>query len=131
MPQLETRKLCMGKLTSKGKHIVKAGNHPHTNMISKPAIMRRGEYKCRILKMHLKLRDHKLKQSCIYIYRLLYQNLMVTANQKSTIDIHTKKKKESKYNTKNSHQIAREKNKRGRDEKSPTQTNPKQLIKWQ
>ena len=37
MPQLETRKLCMGKLTSKGKHIVKAGNHPHTNMISKPA----------------------------------------------------------------------------------------------
>ena len=31
----------MRKLTSKGKHIVKVGNHPHTNMISKPAIMRR------------------------------------------------------------------------------------------
>ena len=32
----------MGKLTGKGKkHTVKVGNHPHTNMISKPAIMRR------------------------------------------------------------------------------------------
>ena len=30
----------MGKLTSKGKHKVKVGNHPHTNMISKPAIVR-------------------------------------------------------------------------------------------
>ena len=25
----------------KGKHIVKVGNHPYTNMISSPAIMRR------------------------------------------------------------------------------------------
>ena len=39
----------MGKLTSKGKHTVKVGNHPYTNIISKHAIMRRGEYKCRIL----------------------------------------------------------------------------------
>ena len=31
----------MGKLTSKGKHTVKVGNNPHTNMISKPAVMRR------------------------------------------------------------------------------------------
>ena len=31
----------MEKLTSKGKHTVKVGNHPHTNMISKPTIMRR------------------------------------------------------------------------------------------
>ena len=31
----------MGKLTSKGKHTIKLGNHPHTNMISNPAIMRR------------------------------------------------------------------------------------------
>ena len=31
----------MGKLISKGKHIIKVRNHPHTNMISKPAIMRR------------------------------------------------------------------------------------------
>ena len=37
---------------------------------------------------------------------------MVIANQKSTIDPHTKKKKEFKHNTKDSHQITREKNKR-------------------
>ena len=47
----------MGKLTGKGKHTVKVGNHPHTNMISTPAIVRKGEYKFRILKMYLKLRD--------------------------------------------------------------------------
>ena len=38
----------MEKLTSKGKHKVKVGNHPHTNMISKPAVVRRAEYKYRI-----------------------------------------------------------------------------------
>ena len=42
---IETRKLQMETLTSKDKHTVKLGNHPHTNMISKPPIMRRGEYK--------------------------------------------------------------------------------------
>ena len=55
---------------------------------------------------------------------------MVTTNQKSTIDTHTKKKKESKHNTKVSHQITREENKRGSEEKIPTKTNPKQLTKW-
>ena len=29
-PQLETRKLQTGKLTGKGKHTGKVGNHPHT-----------------------------------------------------------------------------------------------------
>ena len=33
----------MEKLTGKGKHKAMVGNHPHTNMISKPAIMRRVE----------------------------------------------------------------------------------------
>ena len=42
---------------------------------------------------------------------------MVTANQKSSIDTHTKKKKQSKHNTKAIHQITREENKRGREEK--------------
>ena len=32
----------MTRLIGKGKHIVKVGNHPHTNMVSKPSIMRRG-----------------------------------------------------------------------------------------
>ena len=40
---------------------------------------------------------------------------MVTANQKSKIDIHTKKKKEYKHNTKDSHQITRNENKRGKE----------------
>ena len=31
----------MEKHTSKGKHTVTVGNHTHTNMISKPSIMRR------------------------------------------------------------------------------------------
>ena len=30
----------MEKLTGKGKHTVKVGNHPHTNTISKPATVR-------------------------------------------------------------------------------------------
>ena len=96
--------------------MVKVGNHSHTNMISKPAIVRIGEHKWRPLKIHLKLRDQQLK-TILFIYRLLYQNLIVTANQKSTIDAHIKRKKESKHNTKVSHQITREENKRGREEK--------------
>ena len=75
--------------------------------------------------MHLKLRDRELK-TILYMYRLLYQNLMVTSNQKSATDIHTKKKKESKHNTKDSHQITLEENKRRKTgRKGPTKTNPK------
>ena len=57
-PQLETRKLQMGKLIGKGKYKINAGNHSLTNTISKLASVRGGEYKCKILKMkmHLKLR---------------------------------------------------------------------------
>ena len=106
-PQSETRKLRMGKL--------KVGKTPHTNMISKPAIVRRGQYKCRILEMPLKLREQQL-EIILYICRLLYQNFMGTAHQKSTTDTNTKKKKQSKHNTRNSHQIPREENKRGSKE---------------
>ena len=94
-------------------------------MISKPEIVRRGEHKCRILEMHLKLKDQQIK-TLFFVYILLYQNLTVTANQKSTIDRHTKMKKESKHNTKVSHQIMIEENKKGREENTPTKTNAKQ-----
>ena len=68
--QLETKIVQMTRLASKGIHIVRVGNHPHTNMLSKPDIMRRGGYKCRIMEMHLQLRDQQLKkQNCIYIGR--------------------------------------------------------------
>ena len=66
-----------------------------------------GEYKCRVSKMHLKLRDQQLKTS-IYKHRVLHKILMVTTKQKSVIDIHTKKKNEPKHNTKDSHHITRE-----------------------
>ena len=47
----------MGKFTNKGKHTEKVGNHPHTNMLSNPEMVRRGEHKCRILEKDLMLRD--------------------------------------------------------------------------
>jgi len=59
-------------------------------MISKPAVVRR-ECKCKILGTHLKVRDQQLK-TIMYRERVLYQNLMVTAKQKSTTDIQTRKK---------------------------------------
>ena len=113
LEKLKNRQANMEKLTGKGKHTVKLENHSHTN-ISKPAIVRKGEHKCRILEIHLKLKDQQLK-TILFIYRLLYQNLIVTTNRKSTINTHTKKKKESKHNTKVSHQITREENERGRE----------------
>ena len=48
-------------LTVKGKHTVKVGSHSLKNMTSKPAIMKRREYKGRIFKMNLKLREQQLK----------------------------------------------------------------------
>ena len=61
--------------------------------------------------MHLQLRDQQLK-TISYTYRLLYQNLRITANQKSTVDTQTNKKNQLKYNTKDSHQTRRGENKR-------------------
>ena len=40
-------------------------------------------HKCRLLEMPLKLKDQQLK-TILSIYRTVYQNLMVTANRKST-----------------------------------------------
>ena len=53
----------------------------------------------------------------IYTHTLLYQKLMVTTNQNSTIDTHTKKEEQSKHNTKDIHQITRRENKRRREGK--------------
>ena len=78
--------------------------------------------------MHLKLKHQQLK-TILFIYRLLYQNLIVAANQKSTIDTHTQKKKESKQNTKVSHQITRKESKRGREEKNTYKNKSKTINK--
>ena len=104
----------MTRLTGNHIHTVKVGkvgNYPNTNVLPKPEIVRRGGYKCRILEIHLQLRDHQLK-TISYIYKLLYQNFMVTANPRSTIDTCMNKKKQSKDNTKDSLQTKKEKNKR-------------------
>ena len=61
---------------------------------------RRGEYKCRILKMHLKLRDEQLK-TILYIYVDWQVKTMVTLNQKGYLQqikkthTHTKKGNQS------------------------------------
>ena len=79
--------------------------------------------------MHLQLRVQQL-ETILCIYRLLYQNVRVTANQKSTIDTQTNKKNQLKYNTKASHQTTRGEIKR-REEKRAAKANQKHLIKWQ
>ena len=106
----------MTRLTSKSIHIVKLGNHPQTNMLPKPEIVRRGGYKCRILVIHLQLRKQQLK-TILYIDRLLFQNFMINANQNSTIDTHINKKKQSKHNTNESHQTTKEENERREDKR--------------
>ena len=92
--------------------------------------MRRGGYKCRTLEINLQLRDQKLK-IISYTYRLLYKNFRITANRKSTIESQTNKKNQLKYNIKDSHQTNRGENKKRKEEKRATKTNPKQLTKWQ
>lgn len=69
----------------------------------------------------LNLKNSNLK-SCFY--RCYFKNLIVAADQKSTTDTHKQKQKESKHNTKFSHQNAR-----GRRWKDVQKTNPKQLTK--
>ena len=120
----------MTRLTSKGIYTVKIRNHPYTIIPSKSEIMRRGEYKYWTLEMNLQLKDQQLK-TISYTYRLLYQNFRVTTGQKPTIDTHTNKSNQLKYNAKGSHQSTKGENKRRREEKRGTATNPKQLMKWQ
>ena len=70
---------------SKTKHTVKEGNHPHTSMIPKAAMARKRETSnVQYGKCILKLRNQELKT--MYIYRMLYQSIMVNANCNSTVD---------------------------------------------
>ena len=63
----------------------------------------------------MKLRDEQLK-TIMYMQRLLYKSLMVTSNQKSFIDIHTKKEKGIETQHWNSLQSTRGKKKEGEAE---------------
>ena len=44
----------------------------------------------------------------IYIHRIIYQNVIVNANQKLAVNTHMNKKKQSKHYSKDSHQTTRE-----------------------
>ena len=101
------------------------------------------------IEMHLELKDQQLK-AILFIYRLLYKNLMITWNQKSVglakefiqifrqtqmntlanpiQQIYTQvKKKELRHNTKLSHQITRGLKRKGR--KKAYRNKSKQLPK--
>ena len=54
---------------------------------------------------------------------------MLIMKQKSIIYTHTKKRKESIHNTKDSHQITREENKGRRKEQNRTTNDPKTINK--
>ena len=125
----------MEKLPSKGKHTVKVGNHVHTNVILKPTAVKR-KHKWRILEIHMKLKDQQLK-IFLFICRLLYQNLMATnqkyiiANKKSTIDAHTKRKKNPNISLNLVIKLHEKRIKEEGKKKKTMKTNPKQLTKWQ
>ena len=70
----------MRSLINKAKYTVKIGNHPHTNMISRSSVVRRGGYKLRVLEMLLQFRNEQLKHIlCVFVSVcvFLYQNLTV------------------------------------------------------
>jgi len=85
-----------GRKLSTYKYEIKTSNHEKKSVREKR-------------RMHLKLRDQQL-QAILYIYRQLYQNLIVSQTQKSTRDTYTSKKNQSKHNTKDSHQTTRDEN---------------------
>ena len=54
---------------------------------------------------------------------------MITTNKKSIIDSHTHKRKESKHNTKDNHQITEKRAKEEEKNKKELQNNPKTINK--
>ena len=75
------------------------------------------------------LSDHQLNIDCCK-QTMLYINLIVATNRKLVIDMYTIKRKECKYNTKESQQTM--KDKKNRKEKRRTKkATIKQVIKWQ
>ena len=56
--------------------------------------------------------------------------MLGTANTNTNIDKHTEKKKATQHHSTDGHQTKREENKKGSEEKRPTNTNTKQLRRW-
>ena len=140
----------MRNLTSKGIHLVKVGNHPDAN-ITTAAIMRRGKYKCwkctdighafEIKKLATYISVSSIAQLCLtlcnamdsstpgipYIYLTAITKLQFGKYKPKIYNryTHTQKKKQSKYNTKDRHQIERLQKKRG------NKTYKLKQLKWQ
>ena len=70
------------------------------------------------------LRDHQLK---IITYIQVVANIMVTTDKKFIIGTHTRRK-ESKHNTKDSHQITREEKKKNKNELQKQPENNKMAV---
>lgn len=75
--------------------------------------------------MSSNLSDHQLKIN-FYIHRLLDSNLKVTKSKKPITDTQKIRRKEYKINTKGSHQITREQNKRRKEQRRILKTTKKQ-----
>ena len=67
-------------------------------MISKPATVRRGEYKCEKWELHLKLRDQQLKTT-LYIYINCYIKTSWELQTKKLQQVHTQKRKSNTNTT--------------------------------
>ena len=74
-------------------------------MTSKTQNVGEGSKKCRLFRICLNLNGYEFKTSR-YSYRSTYVNLMITTNQKPTIDTWNPKRMESKHTTKENHQTA-------------------------
>ena len=113
----------MGKLIRKGKHMVKEGDHLHTNIISKPVNFERRRDKCRMFKMYLKVRYQQPK-TIMYIQTAI----PIPHNRKTKIYIDATQKKEYKHNTESSHQITREQKRKGERKRCIKQQNGRKNI---
>jgi len=100
-------------------NIVKIENHPHTNMVSKPAILRKGEYKCRRMGTHFNLRDQQFK-TILYIY---IDSYIKTSCKPKVSNRYTNLRKQSKQNTKDSHRTTREQKREKKDQQKQAQNN--------
>lgn len=72
-------KMCKCK-SSLVKVNIQKGRKSSSHNISKPVIVKGGGHKCRLPETPLKLKDQQLK-TILSVYRTVYQNLMVTANE--------------------------------------------------
>ena len=80
----------MRRFTGKGKHMIKVGNHPHTNMIPKPNLVRR-------VQMQDTGNAYAMHSLYIYIYtHIPISKLHSNHKQKSTIDTQIRKSNPNK-----------------------------------